>query len=142
MHHSFEGEEIYRGTATAITGLEPRDFAVQRVYRPAGNESKGSTALLAPTGSSQPGSSPTGDIWTANRVVTVDIESRSATQVCLSHTKAAAGGHPVQHDLHRTSKPGEAVVYATFRDGGQPVADGVRRIQFDNRAPGDLSSRW
>ena len=146
------GEEIYRGSgqSTVITGLVNRENYAVRVCAidHAGNESKGSTALLAPTGNSQPSGSIVlngGDIWTADRVVTVDIESRSATQVCLSHTTRCSRWRAIPSSTTYTvpAKPGEAVVYATFRDGAGNLSPMVSdAIQFDNGAPGDQTSRW
>ena len=141
-----KGEEVYRGSAQSavLTGLvNGQNYTIRLcTIDVAGNQSSGTTAVLGPVGGGPRGSIVlnNGDIWTAKRAVNVSIDSTSATEMCISHTTRCSRWQPVrsQQIYMIPSRQGEAVVYATFRDGDGDLSPVVSdAIQLDNGAPGD-----
>ena len=140
--------EYYSGTgsSTTISGLDNGTTYAFRVCAvdAAGNLSTGATASGTPAGS---GDGPRGsivlnggDMWTADRDVTVTIDAKSATRMCVSKTTRCDRWETVQSSIvHRVGgRNGENYTYAWFRDDDGNVSGiATDTILLDTLGPVD-----
>lgn len=141
------GTQVHSGSGTTATvsSLSNGTNYTVRVCAidDAGNMSRGTTGLLSPRGSSGPRGSITindGDAWTADRSVTITVDSTSANEICLANRVSCDSWQTIADTMtHNIGKEqGQQTVYATFRNSaGNESALVADSIQYDTGRPRD-----